>query len=158
MWATPGWLPQEIGITVEGNNLMCHEGDQLNPFRNYRATSIFELVGVIANVASGPRERRKEHLVSFVDGELIRLGDCFSVLICVLVPTQEEESQVQNRWHLFNDFLVTEITQDEALNFAPPWKTPVILTYQLQQCKYAIDDTWKDHLDPRCLFLNGTMK
>ena len=68
LWATPGWLPREIGITVEGRNLMCHEGDQLRPFRNYRSTLIFELIGVVANITSGERQRQKEHLVSFVDG------------------------------------------------------------------------------------------
>ncbi len=69
MWTTPGWLPREIGITIDGRNLMCHEGEQLRPFRNYRSTLIFELVGVVASIASGERERQKEHLVSFVDGE-----------------------------------------------------------------------------------------
>lgn len=65
-WATPGWLPREIGITLEGGNLICSEGDQLRPFRNYRATAIYELVGLVVDIKSA--ERQKRHLVSFIDG------------------------------------------------------------------------------------------
>lgn len=158
MWMTPGWLPREIGITIEGRNLMCHEGEQLRPFRNYRQTMIFELVGVVADITSGERERQKEHLVSFVNGIVESLLYHSSTLTINLVPIPQEESQEQSQWHLFNDFLVTSVPQEEALSFSSPWKSPVILTYQLQQCKHAIDNTWKDRLDPSCLFINGTMK
>ena len=65
-WATPGWLPQEIGITVEAGNITCNEGKQLQPFRNYRNTVMYELVGVVAEIAGV--EPQKPHLVSFVDG------------------------------------------------------------------------------------------
>jgi PAB-dependent poly(A)-specific ribonuclease subunit 2 len=66
LWATPNWLPPEVGITVEGGNLMCSEGEQLRPFRNYRATTIYELVGLVVDIASV--ERQKHHLISFIDG------------------------------------------------------------------------------------------
>lgn len=66
MWATPGWLPREVGITVEGGNLMCSEGEQLRPFRNYRATTVYELVGLVVDITSA--ERQKHHLISFIDG------------------------------------------------------------------------------------------
>lgn len=158
LWTTPDWLPREIGITVDGRNLMCHEGEQLRPFRNYRSTLIFELVGIVANVTSGERERQKEHLVSFVDGRILSLPTPFRTLTPVAVPTSQGDAQEQSQWHLFNDFLVTEVTQEEALNFTAPWVTPVVLTYQLQQYKHTIDHTWKDRLDPSCLFINGTMK
>lgn len=67
LWATSNWLPPEVGITVEGGNLMCSEGEQLRPFRNYRATTIYELVGLVVNIASA--ERQKHHLISFIDGK-----------------------------------------------------------------------------------------
>jgi PAB-dependent poly(A)-specific ribonuclease subunit 2 len=73
------------------------------------------------------------------------------------VPTPQGDPQEQSQWHLFNDFLVTPVPQEEALSFSAPYKTPVILTYQLQQYKHTLDHTWKDRLDPSCLFLNGTM-
>ena len=70
-WATPGWLPQEIGITLESGNLLCSEGAQLLPFRNYRGTAVYELVGLVVDVKSA--ERQNEHLVSFIDGQSLDL-------------------------------------------------------------------------------------
>ena len=64
----------------------------------------------------------------------------------------------QSQWHLFNDFLVRQITKDEALSFAPSWKMPVILTYQIKSARHAIDDGWKDSLETGCLYYNWSMK
>ena len=66
LWANPGWLPREVGITLQSGNLICSEGEQLRSFRNYRATAIYELVGVVVDIKSA--ERQNHHLVSFVDG------------------------------------------------------------------------------------------
>ena len=68
IWATPGWLPREIGVTTESGNLVCSEGDGLRPFRIYRSTAIYELVGLVVDVKS--TERQKHHLISFIDGAL----------------------------------------------------------------------------------------
>ena len=65
-WATPGWLPHEIRITLEAGNLLCSEGEQLQPFRNYPATAIYELVGLVVDVRSA--DHQKHHLVAFIDG------------------------------------------------------------------------------------------
>ena len=65
-WANPDWVPRELGITLEGGNLICSEGEKLSPFRNYRSTAIYELVGLVVDVKSA--ERQKHHLISFIDG------------------------------------------------------------------------------------------
>lgn len=66
LWANSGWLPHEIGITVEGNHIMCIEGQQLQPFRNYRSTTLYELVGLVAEISGA--ETQSSHLVSLIDG------------------------------------------------------------------------------------------
>lgn len=68
VWAKPRWLPQEIGITIEGGNMRVLEGDSLQPFRYHRYTVVFELVGLVADVTSA--DRQKSHLVSFANGML----------------------------------------------------------------------------------------
>ena len=68
LWTKPRWLPQEIGITIEGGNMRVLEGDSLQPFRYHRSTVVFELVGLVADVTSA--DRQKPHLVSFVNGML----------------------------------------------------------------------------------------
>ena len=74
-WAAPGWLPDEIGLSVEGGQLLCYEGDDLKMRleREHDETVVYELVGVVAEIDSG--ERQASHLVSLVNGEFV---------ICVL--------------------------------------------------------------------------
>ena len=135
--------------------MICLEGDQLHAFRHYRSTIIFELVGLVADIASG--ERQKSHLVSFVNGRFSCPGVIPRILTAISVAISERSPQEQNQWYLFNDFLVGKINQDEALT-ATPWKTPVILTYQVQHARHNIDDSWRDSIDIRCLYLNGSLK
>jgi PAB-dependent poly(A)-specific ribonuclease subunit 2 len=68
LWATPDWLPQEIGIIVEQGQFFCYEGQdlQLHLQRAVYPITVYELVGVVADVISG--ENQKPHLVSLVNG------------------------------------------------------------------------------------------
>lgn len=138
IWSKPRWLPQEIGITIEGGSMRVLEGESLQPFRYHRSTVVFELVGLVADVTSA--DRQQSHLVSFIN-----------VAISERSPREEG-----NQWHLLNDFLVRKVEQDEALEVTP-WKTPVILTYQVRHARNNIDDSWKDSLDLSCLYYNGSL-
>lgn len=62
-----------------------------------------------------------------------------------------------NQWHLFNDFLVRKVEQDEALEVTP-WKTPIILTYQVRHARHNIDNSWRESLNLGCLYYNGSLK
>lgn len=68
IWSRPHWLPQEIGITIEGGQMRVLEGQSLQPFRYHRSTIVFELVGLVVDVTSA--DQQKSHLVSFVNGTL----------------------------------------------------------------------------------------
>ena len=68
IWTRPRWLPQEIGITIEGGQMRVLEGQSLQPFRYHRSTLVFELVGLVADVTSA--DQQKSHLVSFIDSTL----------------------------------------------------------------------------------------
>lgn len=155
-WARPGWLPQEIGITIEGGNMRVLEGDSLQPFRYHMSTVVFELVGLVADVTSA--DQQESHLVSVVNGNLrvpqFEDSRLTTPLVAISEPSPREDS---NQWHLFNDFLVRKIEQDEALEVTP-WKTPVILTYQVRNARHNIDDSWKDSLDLSCLYFDGSLK
>lgn len=64
----------------------------------------------------------------------------------------------ENQWHLFNDFLVRHIPQHEALRFSATWKLPTVLAYQLKGARHYVDDSWKDCLDTRCLYIENSTK
>ncbi|EAU33798.1 conserved hypothetical protein [Aspergillus terreus NIH2624] len=142
LWAIPGWLPDEVGIVIDGGQTLCYEGEDLRMRvqANMPGLIVYELVGVVTEIDIP--EHQKPHLVSFIN-----------------VAISSPEPQPQNKWHLFNDFLVTEVDKDEALRFNQPWKVPCVLAFQVKDARHAMDDSWKDALDTTLLFrdwsLNG---
>ena len=73
------------------------------------------------------------------------------MLISLASPSSRDRTS-ENKWHLFNDFLVRLIAKEEALRFEPTWKLPAVLTYQAKSASHQIDDTWKDRLDTQLLY------
>ena len=65
-------------------------------------------------------------------------------------PTAPTESQ----WHLFNDFLVRPVKDNEAVTFNTSWKIPSIITYQAKGGNNRIDNSWKTNLDTSLLYLD----
>lgn len=70
LWSRPHWLPQEIGIVVDQGQFFCYEGQDLKFHLQRGAFKIvvYELIGVVADVNSG--ERQKSHLVSMINGKV----------------------------------------------------------------------------------------
>lgn len=69
----------------------------------------------------------------------------------MVVAPSTPDPTATNQWHLFNDFLVTPITKEEALHFDPAWKLPSVITYQLKDMSHAVDDSWMNNLDTSIL-------
>lgn len=135
IWASPGFLPKEIGVIVNNGRFFCYEGKDVEHHlqRGQFNMSVYELVGVVSEVSPGDNE--KSHLVAIVDAGLSDSD-----------PTQK------GKWHLFNDFLVSKLPSEEALNFDPQWKLPSVITYQLKTKSHVIDDSWKRAIDTSILF------
>lgn len=79
LWATPGWLPEEIGVIVDHTGqFFCYEGEDLKLHlqRGMHRVKVYSLVGVVVNVEGGEQGARG-HLVGMVNGECISL--CSSV-------------------------------------------------------------------------------
>ncbi|KAF2792603.1 PAB-dependent poly(A)-specific ribonuclease-like protein subunit pan2 [Melanomma pulvis-pyrius CBS 109.77] len=135
LWSIPGWLPQEIGIIVDQGQFYCFEGQDLKLHlqRGVFKIMVYELIGIVADINSG--EHQKPHLVA-----------------CVNTAPSSRDINSEDKWHLFNDFLVRPIPKEEALRFEPSWKLPSILTFQLKAARNSIDDTWKESLDTQILY------
>jgi PAB-dependent poly(A)-specific ribonuclease subunit 2 len=67
------------------------------------------------------------------------------------VTPSRPEVQEDDKWHVFNDFLVHP-TSDEELRFDPSWKMPSVLAYQLRSARHEIDNSWLDNLDMSLLY------
>ncbi|KAF2262002.1 PAB-dependent poly(A)-specific ribonuclease subunit PAN2 [Lojkania enalia] len=134
LWSIPNWLPQEIGIIVDQGQFYCFEGQDLKLHlqRGVFNIMVYELIGVVADINSGVHQ--KPHLVATIN----------------TAPSSCEPTE--DRWHLFNDFLVRPIPKEEALRFEPSWKLPSVLTFQLKAARHSIDDSWKEHLDTQILY------
>lgn len=135
LWSIPNWLPQEIGIIVDQGQFYCFEGQDLKLHlqRGVFDIMVFELVGVVADINSG--DHQKPHLVATIN-----------------TAPSSREATTEDKWHLFNDFLVRPIPKEEALRFEPGWKLPSVLTYQVKAARNKIDDSWKDNLDTSILY------
>jgi PAB-dependent poly(A)-specific ribonuclease subunit 2 len=69
IWATPGWLPEEIGIVIDREGqFFCFEGAdlRLHLARGLHPIKVYSLVGVAADIDSG--QHQKSHLVSLING------------------------------------------------------------------------------------------
>jgi PAB-dependent poly(A)-specific ribonuclease subunit 2 len=135
LWSTPNWLPQEIGIIVNQGQFYCFEGEDLKLHLQRRTYHImvYELIGIVADINSG--EHQKPHLVATIN-----------------TAPSSRDTNSEDKWHLFNDFLVRQIPKEEALRFDPSWKLPSVLTFQLKAARHQIDDSWKDTLDTQILY------
>lgn len=135
LWATPDFLPKEIGIIVNDGQLYCYEGQDLHMHlhRGRHNVTVYELVGYVADITHG--EAKTSHLVSTIDA-------------AVSSPNVKHSGN----WHLFNDFLVRPIAPDDALNFNPHWKTPSIITYQRKSHSHVIDTMWPSKIDTSPLY------
>ncbi|KAI9657825.1 MAG: poly(A)-specific ribonuclease [Alyxoria varia] len=135
LWARIGWLPTEIGIIIDQGQFFCYEGQDLAMHlqRGVFKIRVYELIGVVADINSG--EHQKSHPVSLIN-----------------ISPSLRRQEVENHWHLFNDFLVRRVTAEEALHFDPAWKLPSVLTYQEKISRHAIDNSWKNNLDVSVLY------
>ncbi|KAE8137625.1 PAB-dependent poly(A)-specific ribonuclease subunit pan2 [Aspergillus pseudotamarii] len=141
LWAIPGWLPEAVGLVVDAGQILCFEGEDLRMRmqNNMPGLVVYELVGVVSEIDIP--EHQKAHLVSFIN-----------------VSISSREPETANKWHLFNDFLVTEVDKDEALRFTQPWKVPCVLAYQVKDARHARDDNWKNALDTTLLYRDWSLK
>ena len=140
IWETSGWLPSEIGISVQDRAIYCFEGSDLALHVRNKSPNlvVYELVGYVADVDAD--DRQQPHLVGVVDAEV-------STPSAPLGPGQKAHPN----WHLFNDFLVSPIDAREALHFNKTWKMPSVVCYQVKSGHGKIDNSWKHTLDTTLL-------
>lgn len=136
LWATPGWLPEEIGIIVEQGQFFCYEGEDLKLHlqRGIHNITVYSLVGVVVNVESND-QAHKSHLVGMVN-----------------VSHAEPMPPGESRWHLFNDFSVRQVSAAEALTFNAGWKMPSVLVFQQKAANNRHNTEWIEKLDTSILF------
>ena len=136
IWQTPGWLPSEIGISVQDRAVYCFEGSDLALHLRNKSPNlvVYELVGYVAEIDAD--DRQQPHLVGMVNVDVSTQS----------TPIAPGHKPVPN-WHLFNDFLVSPIDAREALQFNKTWKMPSVVCYQVKSAHGKMDNSWKQTLD-----------
>ncbi|KAG9034379.1 poly(A)-specific ribonuclease [Tulasnella sp. JGI-2019a] len=90
---------------------------------------VYELRGMVFEVRAGPKT---SHLVAVVK--------------------VEEPDSSRSPWYLFNDFVVQNISEEEALSFPSTWKVPCLLYLERQDVMGKLDLTGlPSKLDPAIL-------
>jgi PAB-dependent poly(A)-specific ribonuclease subunit 2 len=70
LWATPGWLPEEIGVIIAGDGqFYCFEGDDIKYQlqRGYHNMVVYSLTGLAVNIESG-HSSKGSHLIAMANG------------------------------------------------------------------------------------------
>jgi PAB-dependent poly(A)-specific ribonuclease subunit 2 len=139
LWATPGWLPEEIGIIVDQGQFFCFEGEDLKLHlqRGMHNITVYSLIGMVVNIESSSPQ--KTHLVSVIN-----------------VAHADAAPSAESKWHLFNDFSVRPISTAEALTFNAAWKLPAVLLFQVKAANNKTNMDWKTKLDTSILYKDLT--
>ncbi|KAI0477313.1 PAB-dependent poly(A)-specific ribonuclease subunit PAN2 [Xylariaceae sp. FL0804] len=137
LWATPGWLPEEIGIIVDNGQFFCYEGEDLKLHlqRGIHNITVYSLTSLAVSIEGG--QQQQSHLVAMAN-------------VAHSTPMAPGHSQ----WYIFNDFFVKPIPTKEALTFNTSWKTPSVLAYQVKSANNRLDSSWKQNLDSRLLYID----
>ncbi|KDR81497.1 hypothetical protein GALMADRAFT_239478 [Galerina marginata CBS 339.88] len=69
----------------------------------------------------------------------ITTKDRKSHLAAIVKVPEHREMGTSSPWFLFNDFVVTNISQDEALSFQNKWKVPAIIYFERSDLQNAVD-------------------
>jgi len=71
LWATPGWLPEEIGVIVDQGQFFCYEGEDLKLHlqRGIHSIVVYSLIGMAINIEMDESQKPpKSHLVAAING------------------------------------------------------------------------------------------
>jgi PAB-dependent poly(A)-specific ribonuclease subunit 2 len=81
LWATPGWLPEEIGIIVDHGNFFCYEGEDLKLHlqRGIHNITVYSLTGLAVSIDGG--QQQQSHLVAMANSKYK-----LSARACLTVP------------------------------------------------------------------------
>jgi PAB-dependent poly(A)-specific ribonuclease subunit 2 len=71
LWATPDFLPEEIGVIVDHGQFFCYEGEDLKLHlqRGIHNITVYSLIGMSIDIEASPGQR--SHLVGMVNGKLL---------------------------------------------------------------------------------------
>ncbi|ODV88811.1 hypothetical protein CANCADRAFT_32279, partial [Tortispora caseinolytica NRRL Y-17796] len=93
-----------------------------------------------------------EYELTGILAEVTDQSDCSHLVAIVKVP-EDLEANKPSKWYLFNDFLVKELSEDEAVNFTPVWKIPSLLCYRKKNSvRDSFDKSWKESINKSVLY------
>ncbi|KAG8932918.1 poly(A)-specific ribonuclease [Tulasnella sp. 418] len=89
----------------------------------------------------------------------VRVGPKAAHLAAVVkIPTAELDDPSASPWFVFNDFVVENITEDEALGFPSQWKVPCVLYFERRDFVDELDYSgFPKQLDPAILLQLTTL-
>lgn len=126
---TERFLQPAFAISSSGDRIVPFSKDTL---ADKQDLCIYELRAMVVQIQA---EDDPAHLVSLVKGKRKR-GSYRSLpygLFCLV----DEGEKPTSEWHVFNDFLVKAIAEDEALSFPAGWK---VCLYTLTRLVYCLSD------------------
>ncbi|KAF9234026.1 ubiquitin carboxyl-terminal hydrolase-domain-containing protein [Melanogaster broomeanus] len=95
-------------------------------------TVVYELRAIVCQIMT---KAKHSHLVAIIK-----------------IPEAESQPNLKSPWFLFNDFVVRNISEEEALCFPSTWKVPAVLHLEREDVRSRLDFSGlPDELDPSIL-------
>ncbi|ORY81542.1 ubiquitin carboxyl-terminal hydrolase-domain-containing protein [Protomyces lactucae-debilis] len=150
-WQGKSWPPTRLGLSVSGGKLQCLQGRDLDKRSVDGKVQMYALTGMVCEIRvdGGPQE---SHLVTFVrvPEEVAAAGGAAQATAPAGLAGQS------GKWLLLNDFLVKEVSEEEALSFPGPWKVPAMLTYERMD-KVTREKQHGDTVDTSILYNDASL-
>jgi len=54
-------------------------------------------------------------------------------MMCIVPDAEHRENEAGSPWYIFNDFVVRNVPEEEALSFPDRWKVPWVLAVQYSE-------------------------
>ncbi|KAI0035067.1 ubiquitin carboxyl-terminal hydrolase-domain-containing protein [Vararia minispora EC-137] len=125
----PADLPPFLAL-----NANAHDEDAADTWRDRRGE---RFLSARVDVAPVEGEEAVEYEIRSIVCKIVAKDKRSHLVALVKVP--EAEDPFNSAWYLFNDFLVQNISEDEALSFPGAWKVPAILYLERVDVRGALD-------------------
>ncbi|ODV88230.1 hypothetical protein CANARDRAFT_26383 [[Candida] arabinofermentans NRRL YB-2248] len=148
-------LPPVVTLNLDLNN------EQMNEIRNYDNWLVPEFYSTTSPsgrpilrtnvIAGGSTNLNKYELIGYVAE--ITSRDNINHMVTMIRINDDNNNTSNSQWYLFNDFLVTKISEEEVLNLTHWWKRPVVVVYRSTEAESSFNyEDWKTTIDDSILY------
>ncbi|PWN52754.1 hypothetical protein IE53DRAFT_366908 [Violaceomyces palustris] len=123
------YLPPRVAVEVKGDDVRTRGIWEAKDLSGLEGSAIYKLRALIVQIQA---DKDVPHLCA-----IVRVPEAEAEAEIQVADTDAKEAETAGKglkraspWYLFNDFLVRNIGEEEALGFPNPWKIPAVMLWE----------------------------